>query len=601
MWMEATPSKGCSWLTEKQSIREFEVILALCRTAPKIKSAQSAQRLSYQLVSYLAEVHTQVFVLSPFYRKIEPSPTESLAFHLSGALLAIGINHPDLREAVTDGIWTFVGSCNRTADHILSPRVGNLKNPPIEDAVRTATMALALLGFLDAASAQADFWGAGGRSGLVQKMRKILSEPFLVAVETSLSTIRNSHSHDRDVKEWKRLLRHYTSCGRPLSAMLLQRSFMWLVCSSTSLMVADASLLRKRHILDLLMSDQGKNLLDLGQLSDGASRYIDLYASLAVEQMDYIEAGADFARLASPSQQILAYDVKSAAMITFLNCSLAHDEAADPEVLMAWLQETLEDSSQMIDDSLASVVLRCLALICRISPAYSSTVSRTLPRFLVRTAAHGETVRVASNCLAYVLKTLSKDSVISTLYTLGNVISPESEGTITNGQVNGVVGEAGSAPGFIGRPSTSSTISLRMSDSEESAIACGNVVEAICGIALSCQDEKITALAQSMLLQKLDKVNSNVDAQVLFGAATLALSGGQLEFRSLLKMYSRICHLGVIKNKEFLLAAVCWHMPKIIFFPIEAYTCKGHESPDAHLCPPTTRLASFRHILGTSP
>ncbi|KAK4086248.1 hypothetical protein Purlil1_9333 [Purpureocillium lilacinum] len=539
------------------SIREFEVLLALCKTAPSIQSAQSAQRLSFQLIPYVLEAHSQVFVPSPFFRRIEPSPTESLSFHTTGALLALGLKFADLRETVTDGIWAFTNSCSRTIESVISPHASDPENPPMNEAVRTATIALALLGFLDAASAQADFWKAGGRLGLIQKIKQLLSEQFLVAVETALSTIRNTHSQDREAKEWKRLLRHYALAGRPLGATLLQRSFMWLVLSSTSLMVADGPALRKTHILDLLMSGAGTVQPEAGQLLDGDLRSIEVYAGMAVEQMEYLEAGADFVRLGSSHQQKLAFAVKSAALITYLNCSLLDEEAADGDVLMTWLQETLEDEVQMADHGLASVVLRCLALICRVSPDFSGTVSRILPRFLVQTTPHGSTVRVASDSLAYVLKMLSKDAVISILYTLGNVLSPELGGAITNGQVNGTAGGDGVAGAvYAGRPSTGSSISLLMDGEEETAIVYGNIVHAICRIAAACEDEKITALAQSMLLQKLDKVNASVDAQVISGAATLALHGGPLEFRALLKMYSRICHIGVVDGKEFLLAAV---------------------------------------------
>lgn len=462
---------------------------------------------------------------------------------------------------MTDGIWAFTNSCSRAVEAVISPRAGDPENPPLNEAVRTATVALALLGFLDAASAQIDFWKAGGRLGLIQKIQQLLSEPFLVAVETSLSTIRNSHSQDREAREWKRLLRHYAVLGRPLGAMLLQRSFMWLVLSSTALMVADGAALRTAHVLDLLMSGTAVLHPEPTRLLDGDLRSIEVYASMAVEQMDYLEAGADFVRLGSLSQQKLAFAVKSAALISYLNCSLLNEEVADADVLMNWLQETLEDETQMVDVTLASVVLRCLALICRVSPGFATAVSRILPRFLVQTTPHEATVRVASDCLAFVLKMLSKDAVISTLYTLGNVLSPESGGAITNGQVNSAaVCEPVSGPVYAGgRLSTGSSISLLMNGEEETAMVYGNVVQAICGIAAACQDDKITALAQSMLLQKLDKVNASVDAEVISRAATLALHGGQLEFRALLKTYSRICHIGIVDNKEFLLAAVSAH------------------------------------------
>ncbi|KAF5125838.1 Phosphatidylinositol 4-kinase STT4 [Metarhizium anisopliae] len=540
------------------SIREFEVLLALCKTAPSIQSGQSAQKLSYRLIPYILEAHTQVFASSPFFRKVEPSPTESLAFHLTAALLSLGTNYIDLKETVADGIWAFTNACGRATESVLSPQSGDPGSLPVDDAIRTVTIALALLGFLDAACAQADFWKSGGRLGLIQKINQLLSEPFLVAVETSLSTIRNSHSQTHEVREWKRLLRHYASHGRPLGALIIQRSFMWLVLSSTSLMVADGPALRRQHVLDLLMSEDRSALNEQRGLLDGDLRSIEVYAGIATEQMDYLDAGADFVLLGSPDQQKLAYDVKAAAMIAHLNCSILNEDAADSDVLMGWLQETLEDTLQMSDPGLAAVVLRCMALICRISPSYSSSVSRALPRFLVQTTPHSDSIKVASESLAFVLKLLSKDAIISTLYTLGNVLSPDAEAEIVNGLANGMAGaDEGSAPGgYSRRHSTGSSISLLMNGEQETAIVYGNVVKAICTIATESGDEKIIALAQSMLLQKLDKVSASVDTKVISGAAKLSLQGGQLEFRSLLKTYSRICHIGVVDHKDFLLTAV---------------------------------------------
>jgi phosphatidylinositol 4-kinase len=543
-----------------QSIREFEVLLALCKTAPTIQSNQSAQKLSYRLIPYILEAHTQVFAPSPFFRKVEPSPTESLAFHLTAALLSLGTNYVELKETVADGIWAFANACGRATESVLSPQAGNPDSLPVDDAIRTVTIALSLLGFLDAASAQADFWKAGGRLGLIQKINQLLSEPFLVAVETSLSTIRNTHSQTNEVREWKRLLRHYTAHGRPLGAMIIQRSFMWLVLSSTSLMVADGPSLRKQHVLDLLMSENGAALRGRRELPDGDLRSVEVYADIATEQMDYLEAGADFVRMGSPDQQKLAYDVKSAALISHLNCSFLNEDAADSDILMGWLQETLEDTMQMSDPGLAAVVLRCMALICRISPSCSSIVSRALPRFLVQTAPHGDSVKVASKSLAFVLKMLSKDAIISTLYTLGNVLSPDSEAEVSvNGHINGsTVGndEGTAVEDYSRRQSTGSSISLLMNGEQETAIVYGHVVQAIYTIATASGDEKIIALAQSMLLQKLNKVSASVDTKVISGAAKLALHGGQLEFRALLKMYNRICHNGIVERKDFLLTAV---------------------------------------------
>jgi phosphatidylinositol 4-kinase A len=164
---------------------------------------------------------------------------------------------------------------------------------------------------------------------------------------------------------------------------------------------------------------------------------------------------------------------------------------------------------------------------------------------------------VASRCLAFVLQLLSHDAVITTLYTLGNVLSPTTERGLPNGS-NSDFAVDGSEPNGIyqGRQSTGSSISLALHGEEETSLVYSNIVQAISGIANISNDEKITALAQAMLLQKLNKVNHSVDAQIITGAASLSLTSGQLEFRSLLRLYSRICHAALVEDNTTLLVAV---------------------------------------------
>ncbi|MBE3043409.1 hypothetical protein IMZ48_12730 [Candidatus Bathyarchaeota archaeon] len=201
-------------------------------------------------------------------------------------------------------------------------------------------------------------------------------------------------------------------------------------------------------------------------------------------------------------------------------------------------------------------MLKSMALVARSSPAFSASISRLLPRFIVQSASHPKIVKTASNALASVLRMLSKDSVITTMYTLGNVLSPGPGGEGVNGANGDLGADTPALPIYSGRHSTGSSISVQITGDDDTTVVYGNVVQAICGIAEASQDEKITALAQSMLLQKIGKVNSLVDAQIIRGAAALSLKGGQLEFRSLLKMYSRICHVAVAERQEHILVAV---------------------------------------------
>jgi phosphatidylinositol 4-kinase len=502
----------------------------------------------------MLETHTQVLVSSPFFREIEPSPIEALSYHLTTALLSLGVNHDSQETVVSETLWSYLDNCAQ-ATFAATQATGsdNGSASEVEEAIHVTTLTLSILGFLDAAATYANFWTASERLDLITRVKDIFSEGFLIAVETAFSTIRNSHATHGNVKEWKRYVRHYAAIGRPLGAMLLQRSFMWLMVASSSLLHADIDVLRGSDILDLLISGTGITR------SEVSSATIATMAEIAADGMSLLEDGADYLRLGSTWQQRLAFSVKAGALTSYLNCALLNEDAADPDILKGWLEDTLADSVQMADETLASVVLRSMALISKLSPSFAPDVSRLLPRFIVQGGSRGNTISVASTCLAYVLQILSQDSIITTLYTLGNVLSSSSNAErVLAGGVNGDMGLDGSVSSafYNGKQPTGSSISLAISGEEETSVVHGNIVQAICGIATRCNDSKITALAQSMLLQKIDKVSRSIDARIITETAELALSGGPLEFRSLLKLYAKLSHDGVLQNNEVLLGAV---------------------------------------------
>ena len=334
---------------------------------------------------------------------------------------------------------------------------------------------------------------------------------------------------------------------------------MWLLVAGSSLLVADVGALRRSDILDIHMASAAISRPTSPRSEELDFATIETMADIASDEMSLLEDGADYLRLGSTWQQRLAFSVKASALTSYLNCALVNEDAADTDVLMSWLEDTLADSVQMSDETLASVVLRSMALISKISPSFAPDISRLLPRFIVQGGPRSQTISLASSCLAYVLRTLSQDAIITTLYTLGNVLSSSSNADrALAGGVNGDFSLEGSVNStfYNRKQSTGSSISLPMSGEEETAVVYGNVIQAICGIASSCNDPKISALAQSMLVQKINKVNRAIDARIISEAAGLALNGGQLEFRGLLKLYARISQEGVTQNIEILLDAV---------------------------------------------
>lgn len=420
----------------------------------------------------------------------------------------------------------------------------------VDEILETATISVSLLGFLEAASMYANFYSLSEQLEVVRLLRQMLSEDFMVSVEGVFSSIRTSKAISKDLMNWKSYTKRYAALGLPLGGMVLQHRFMRLLVSCSSLLVASSDQLQQTDIFDLLTSKEP--LLYLDHDDDASLVLIELLSEVVIEEMRLLEDGADYLQLGSAWQQRLAFAVKAHALNIFLNCMLANEEIADPDRLMSWLENSINDSVQMADITLACAVLKSMAVVAKFSSAVASALSRSLPRFIVQGGIQGETITVAARSLTYIFQLVSQDAAITGLYSLGNVLSAKSNADKL--QENSL-----SVPGNVGRfgqHSTGSAISLDLSGDEETAVVYGNIVRAIVSIASNCKDEKITALALSMLLQKLGRIGLAVDLQIITETAALVTTGGPQELKSLLKLYSRISHDAEAQRNSILVEAV---------------------------------------------
>ena len=541
------------------------MLLALCKAGPCLNDLKSAERLVGQLSPYLLEAHAQVIAASPFLRFIEPSPWEALSYNLTVALLAIGIKHAQVHAEVYSSTVGYLRNCVEKLRFLAASAArnrGSHDDVDIPETLELGITSVSILGFLEAASVYFNFYTVYERIEVVDLLRQILTESFLVSVEGTFSSIRTSEVASREIKDWKQYTRRYASSGRPLGAMLLQRGFMRLLVSCSSLQISVADNLQQTDILDILMS---KKQIVHADDNEARACMTEMMSEIASEQMRLLEDGADYLQLGSAWQQRLAFAVKAYALSTFLCCMVVDEDIADAEALISWLEDTMTDSVQMADDDLARTVLKCMAVVAKTFPLVASALSRSLPRFIVQGGIKGATIDIAARCLAHILQLLSQDAVITGLYSLGNVLSAGSnaeKGISYSANSNGTLSTSRNTARYT-HQSTGSAISLDLRGDEDSSAVYGNVVRAIVSIATTSEDDKITTLALSMLIQKLGRLSLAVDLQIIIEAASLATSGGQLEFKSLLKLYSRCSHDGVVKDNRTLVDAV-----SIALFPI---------------------------------
>ena len=570
-----TCCKGRNLAQTPITIAELDILFALCRAAPLLNSKEEATQLLDKLSTYLSKAHAQAFVPSPFLRFIGPSPWEALTYELTRATLVIGLKHNDLHDAVLDGTVKYLRNCLYNIKEARGPERNELPDHvEAHESLEIAAISVSLLGFLEAASQHTDFYGANEKLDMLRLLREILNENFMVKVEGVFSSIRTSDSTRHCHTDWMMYTKRYAASGRPLGAMILQRNFMRLLVSCSSLQVCTAKELRKSDAIDILTTEKAS--IANGS-NDAKTDLVELMADLATESMRLLQDGSDYLELGSAWQRHLAFSVQAHSIHTFLNCMVADEEIADVEMLVSWLEDAMGDPIQMADDTLAAVVLRSMTVIAKFSPSIASTLSRSLPRFLVQGGIKGDTVVVAARSLTYILRQLSQDAILTGLYSLGNILSAGSgtdrtaRGTeLANGNTR-LAKTAGSNNQMSTEHSTGSAISLALSGEEETSDIYGAIVRAVVNIATTCQDDKIAALAQSMLLQKLGRISVAVDLHIIKEAAVLALAGGEAEFKSLLKLFDRLSHEGIRGKDDTLLAAVRHH--NCAFLYTFALTC----------------------------
>lgn len=537
-------------------MQELEAILALCKAAPFVESQEVAISLLERLSSYLPSAFAQTLQPSPSLRNIEPSPYEVLTYNLTNAILSLGIHHK-LRAKATSAITSYVRGWLEAANGLSADHFDEEDREDFTadgDLARVMTQSLSLLGFLNAASERAEFWSAHDRLQLIDDVRATLSEKFLIALETALSVVRNARPNQHGLRDWKGYVKRYAAQGRPLGAMILHDALLKVVVASASLLVQGPDREKEEGILEYLRASKSKPQLVRDAAEDSLAEGL---TRVAIEEMDRLENDLDYLqRVGSAWQQRQASSVKAKVIIAYLCCTVYDEDIADDELLTAWLDNVLNDPAQAADHELASTVLKSMAVLAKVSSTTASNLGRSLPRIIVQGNFDHRTTSVAADALAAVLSLLPQDAVITTLYSLGNIISAGpgvDRNPMASPNLNG--GKSSRANGVYSQQH-GSAISLTPSDIEEPHHVYTTVVETIVSVARNCKDTKITALALSMLVQKVGRASKIVDAKIITDVALLGIHSPPADYRALLKLYTKLAHDALVNDDVITLEAV---------------------------------------------
>ena len=406
------------------------------------------------------------------------------------------------------------------------------------DAKSLLSVILCLVGTCEAAVLSLRSSSPEFADQLIAIIRPLLDSQVLIGVESLLSSLTANEStrklssasarlDDMQLHYLLRIQTRLTAEGQPLGALTIQQQLLKLfehVCYITC---------PSGDQIGFLPLENFK-----ARFSVLKPTTITSIHEITTNQLESIEASADFLKFKISPHQDLSLNLKATtirlACIAFI---VAHDKS---DHLLSLLKGILNDSTQMVHSDLSLAVLDVVAAISRNCHEHAADLNRALRNYIVHT--HGphdvvsERIVIAARRLTWCLNAISKDRVVSTLYSLVNVLSPPS------------ATDRGAAPL---RPRTAlslinvdysnaaSAISLSSKPEDQRQQIYSNVIEAIAEMVRTVEDEKIAELMISLLGQKFGRINENVDKSLVWGLARISTVVQEKDYKRILKLHAK--------------------------------------------------------------
>ena len=376
-------------------------------------------------------------------------------------------------------------------------------------------------------------------SRLISVIKPLVDGQLLIGIESLLSSLNAEltprktssgsirHPQDTQLHYLLRIRTRYIIEGDPPGALIIQRHLLklfehicYLACPSGE---------RKPSFLPLHDFKERFSLLGKSTLKS--------ISELATTQLDSIEASADFLKFKTSPHQDLSLGLKATCLR--LACIAFVTDNGTPEI-PSLVKSVLTDSTQMSHIELGSACLDSVGVISMNCHEYTADLNRSLRNFIINTQTDRSSglICIAAHRLAWCLNAISKDKVVSTLYSLVNVLAPGTTSSADRSAVSLRPRTALSMMNF-DQHATASSISLNMQTDDQRQQVYSNVIEAIAEMVCELREEKIAELMISLLGQKFGRVNEGVDRSLIWGLAKIATVVKEKDLRRILKLQAK--------------------------------------------------------------
>lgn len=503
---------------------EFEVLVALAKSAKHIRSEQQAGYLVEQLGAYLLELPTQKYVNTLSIRRVSPSPWQVATKRITMALLILAEKFPSMRDQVETLVLKYIARADSFVNATKMMGSVELLFPFL----------FSLQGYLEALTLQASFLGTNVTFGysVLDKIYNLVTTDFLLKIEGFTSQLLNNvedSEEDNNIRSsllYSSFLRYFER-GNRLGAMALNHYLtkLFQAVSRTFVVESPAASTHEKVIAKLfddsiekVVSPQAKNVLDV----------CNKFAQGLVQSLD---EGSDYIELTSPENLELAFDMKAVSLEIL---SITVYFGIDKEAVVSIVESSLFQEHSMTNLSLSVAVYDLASLLCASGEPIVQLMTRHYPGYVSNPNISEEVAWSSAYSLTRAFSQDSSEVVISLIYTLVNSLAPDANGvSAENSPVKRTWMDTFNRNGNV----NASELAL---DVNGSVKVYRNIVTALVSIAATFDVTDICVLASTVLVQKLNVISRELDHEVVLGLSKLAPSLPEREFQLILRSYKAI-------------------------------------------------------------
>ena len=214
---------------------------------------------------------------------------------------------------------------------------------------------------------------------------------------------------------------------------------------------------------------------------------------------------------------------------------------------------SIEDGSttalEMISSNLLINVFATAAILSEENQIAGLNIVKHFPIIIQNIVMPTDFVKKIANCIKHCMKSLSKDDLISLIYTLINMIDNDNNNNNNNGNGNGNGNNLNSNKSL-----ANESLAIERND-----LIAKNFVISVVEISKSTDDESILTLVTTLLYQKIKPSSIELNSILLDGLTEFVDNMNKKDFSSLLKYYYDVSESSIKDSQGFKLSIETWN------------------------------------------